>query len=68
MDIQMTEAEFETVFDALQRANTPTETDDDIADVIAAEARAWTVVQAVRGRAGLPEPRPSAEASPTSSE
>jgi hypothetical protein len=66
MDIQMTETEFETVFDALQRANTPTETDDQIAQVIAAEAIAWKVVQDVRGRAGLPESRPSSEASPTS--
>jgi hypothetical protein len=62
----MTEAEFETVFDALQRANTPTETDDDIADVIAAEANAWKVVQAVRRRADLPDEPRSSGASLTS--
>jgi hypothetical protein len=65
MEITMTDREFEVVWAALEMANTPY-TDDDIPELVAREAKAWTVLQKVRHRAGLPdEPRPS-EADPSS--
>lgn len=54
MDITMSREEFAAVYDALRLANTPY-TDEEIPLVIAAEGKAWEVVQGVRHRAGLPE-------------
>lgn len=64
MEITLTGDEFDTVYEALHRVSHPYR-DEEIADVVAAEAKAWTVLQDVRHRAGLPDaPRPS-EASRT---
>lgn len=52
--IEMTREEFAAVYEALRLANTPY-SDDEIPFVVAAEGKAWEVVQEVRHRAGLPE-------------
>lgn len=48
----MTREEFETVFEALRLANSGY-SDEEIPAVVAAEGKAWEVVQAVRHRADL---------------
>lgn len=49
----MSGEEFDAVYEALRLANRPYN-DDEIPFVVAAEGKAWEVVQAVRHRAGLP--------------
>ncbi len=61
----MTREEFEVVYGALALANSPY-TDDEIPYVVAAEGKAWQVVQEVRHRAGLPEWDPASGDGPTS--
>jgi hypothetical protein len=63
--IEMTREEFATVYAALRLANTPY-SDDEIPLVVAAEGKAWEVVQEVRHRAGLPEWDPACGAGPIS--
>ena len=65
--IEMTQAEFSVVYEALAMANTPYSDDDEtLATLVAKERNAWNVVQAVRHRAGLPDAPPPSEADPTS--
>lgn len=66
-NIEMTRAEFEVIYAALQMANTPYSDDDEtIADLLAKERDAWETVQEVRHRAGLPEWDPPSGDGPTS--
>lgn len=53
MDITMSGEEFDAVYEALRLASSYTE--EEIPLVVAAEGKAWEVVQEVRHRAGLPE-------------
>lgn len=62
--IPMTRAEFRVVHEALRLANTPY-TDEEIPAVVAAEGKAWTVVEEVRHRAGLPAWDPACGDGPT---
>lgn len=64
-DIRMTRAEFEEVYAALRLANTPY-TDEQVPELVAREGKAWTVLQSVRHRAGLPEWDPLFGDGPTS--
>ena len=64
MDITMSGEEFDAVYEALRLANIPY-SDDEIPYVVAAEGKAWEVVQEVRHRAGLPEWDPASGAGPT---
>lgn len=49
----LTVEEFEAVYSALEAANTPYESDDEVAELTALEATAWEVARQVRRRAGL---------------
>lgn len=63
--IEMTREEFADVYEALRLANT-SYSDEEIPDVVAAEGKAWTVIQKVRHRAGLPDGLRPSEGSQTS--
>lgn len=51
--VSLTEDEFELIYDALKRANNPY-TNDEVAALVAAEAKAWAVVQRIRDMADQP--------------
>lgn len=63
--IEMTDEEFDVVYDALETANSPYG-EDEIADVITKERQAWDVVRQVRDRAGPSGPDHASGASPSS--
>jgi hypothetical protein len=49
MTVELTDEEFETVYEALRLANHPY-SHDEIATVVAMEAKAWTAIQQAKRR------------------
>lgn len=60
MSVEMSPEEFFVIYEALRLANNPY-TNDEVAHLVAMEAKAWTVVQEVTHRAGLSEQLPFSE-------
>lgn len=57
MPVILNDDEFSVVYEALRLANNPY-TNDEVAHVVAMEAKAWTAIQAATRRAGLDGPLP----------